>query len=351
MENYSELAFNLVNNILRLKKNNVISISGELYNSKKSNDSPLQEIPLIEELAVAIRKKSAFPILEISTTNLQERFFSEMPESIYSLSPDYYEQWIAMIDSFVEVGWQKFFNEFEPKNKAIEMNESGQKILKQIFDNNKKMVFLNYPNQDLAEILTLNYKKLLSAYYDSVNCDYRALYKQGLKLKERYFSSANYFIEDMENLLELKIIKDEANLNCANATENPLLILPAGFIDFPLLRPSLNGIFRAERVYWQKHVFEDVKIMFNEGNMRYVNFKDERKENFLLQNALMQTTAECQLTIGFNPEIYSYTNYSQYDRCLNENITITFSSPTAPSIFCSTLTGKIIKQSKKNNLK
>jgi hypothetical protein len=347
MENYSELAFNLVNNILRLKKNNVISISGELYNDKKSISAPLQEIPLIEELAVAIRKKFAFPILELSTTNLQKRFFSEMPESIYSLSPDYYKNWIAMIDSFIEIGWQKYFSEFESKTNAAEMNDTSQNILEQIFENNKKMVFLNYPNQDLAEILNLNYRKLLSAYHDSVNCDYRALYKQGLKLKERYFSSANYFIEDMENLLELKIIKDEANLNCANATENPLIVLPAGFIDFPLLRPSLNGIFRAERVYWQKFVFADVKIMFNHGNIRYVNFKDERKENFLLQNALMQTAAECQLTIGFNPQIYSYTNYSQYDRCLNENITITFSGPAAPSIFCSTLTGKIIKQSKK----
>ncbi len=59
MEKYSELAFNIINNLLKIQKNEVISISGEIHNSHSTNE-PLIEIPIIEELAVAIRKKKGY---------------------------------------------------------------------------------------------------------------------------------------------------------------------------------------------------------------------------------------------------------------------------------------------------
>lgn len=347
MENYSESAFNIINNLLRVKKDNVISISGEIYNSEKSND-PLIEISLIEELAVAVRKKAAFPILDITTTNLQERFNNEMPENIYSQTSKYYKDWVNLIDSFIEVGWQKFSNEFEQniKSSSHEMSESSQALFKQIFDNNKKMLFLNYPNAQLANYLDIDFKKLRSLYNEAINCDYRYLFKQGSLLKDRFFSSANYIIEDETCALELKISKDQASLNCGNPNENPQIILPAGFIEFPLIRPSLNGVINAEKIYYQNQLFTDVKIMFKDGNIRYVTFLHDHIENFQLKNALMHSSNNCLLTIGFNPDMGKYTNYTHYDRCLNENITITFFNSEKPNIFVSTLKGNISKFSK-----
>ena len=93
MEKYSELAFNIVNNLLKIHNDNVISIAGEIHNSNNSEE-PLIELPLIEELAVAIRKRKAFPVLEISTESLKKRFFAEMPEDIFSVPPNYYKNWM-----------------------------------------------------------------------------------------------------------------------------------------------------------------------------------------------------------------------------------------------------------------
>ena len=104
---YSEIVFKIINSVLKVKEGDVISISSEIQNAGNSPE-PLSELPLVEELAVGIRKKKAFPVLEISTENLQKRFFSEMNEEIYALPLNYYLKWIEDIDCFIEVGWKHY---------------------------------------------------------------------------------------------------------------------------------------------------------------------------------------------------------------------------------------------------
>ncbi len=345
MDKYTGFVQNIISEILRIKKGNVVSISAELYNCEIGSDLT-NDIPLVEELALLIRKKAAFPILDITTTNLQNRFFKEIPAEIHKLSTSYYSNWVDLIDIFIEVGWQKYSDEFSTTFHDSEMNEIGQNLIEKIFDNNKKMLFLNFPNQQLAEHLNSDFKKLLDFYLDAVNCDYRYLYKQGIILKDRYFSSANYIIEDVTNVLELKINKDQALVNSGSSSENKLIVMPVGFIEFPLIRKSLNGIISAEKIYYKSHLFKNVKIMFKEGNIRFITFKEEKKENFILQNALMRSNSHCTLTLGFNPQISSHSNYALYDRAMNENITLTFSYPGDSNIYVSTYSGKIGKYSK-----
>ena len=344
MENFPELAFNIINNLLRIKKDNVISISGEIYNSQNSPQQ-LLEIPIIEELAIAIRKKEAFPILELSTTNLRDRFFNEMPKNIYSLPPSYYIKQIEIIDAFIEIGWQKFSSDsLESESiQSKEMAKSTNDLKIKIYEDNKKILFLNYPNYELAKYLNIDFKKLLVKYSDAVNCNYQYLQKTGVILKEKYFSSANYKIENLTNVLEFKIKKDAAILNSGDQNETQFIILPAGFIEFPLIRTNLNGIIVFERAYYRQHLFEDVKILFENGKIRYLIFKVERKENFFIRNALMSSINECSISLGYNPEIKSYSNFSIYDRCIDENITFTFICEDKSEIFLTTKKVKIEK--------
>ena len=87
MEKYIELSYNIINNLLRIQKDDVVSISGEIRNGANA-DYALIELPLIEEIAVAIRKKKAFPVLELTTENLKKRFFVEMPDDVFSVPPN-----------------------------------------------------------------------------------------------------------------------------------------------------------------------------------------------------------------------------------------------------------------------
>jgi len=345
MEKYSELAFNIINNLLKIQKNEVVSISGEIHNAHSAND-PLIEIPVIEELAVAIRKKRAFPFLEISTEKLKKRFFSEMPDEIFSVPPDYYKNWINLIDKFIEISWESYYSDFhQTSDKQIkQLQDSTNSIMEHLFEQKKKIIFLNFPTQQLAEFIGTDYEKLVDTYIRGVNCDYNLLKINGEEYREQYFSFSHYRITTHSESLAIKINRDKPDLFSGDITEHQVLVLPTGIIEFPIERESMNGIYFAEKIYYKKRNYNNVKIKFENGSIRYVAFKEDKKGNFQLQNELINNDKDCFLTLGFNQDIKEYTNYFSYDRCIDGNISMKFFDKDSKPIFLSNLNSRIDKE-------
>ncbi|MBN2460648.1 MAG: hypothetical protein JXB60_03490 [Candidatus Cloacimonetes bacterium] len=322
MENYSEIAFNIVNNFLKIYKDMVIVITGEIHNAPDSRE-PLVEIPLIEELAVAIRKRNAFPVLEISTQKLKERFFREIPSEMMKMPPHYYNNWLDSINSFIEVGWKSLTDEF-----AVQEDEDYQrfkkttsKIWDKIFQQKKKIIFLNFPTWELAGYIGADFDQLRRAYLKAINCNYNLLNIKSEEYREEYFSFSDYQINSETDKLLLKLEKDKPALFAA---DNPIVILPSGFIEFPVIRDSLHGCFQAEKAYFKGLIQEDVRICFENGNVRFITFRHQEKGNFRLQNSLINSIDNCFLTIGYNNELNQWTNYHFYDRCRIGNISLSF---------------------------
>jgi len=345
MEKYSELAFNIINNLLKIQKNEVVSISGEIHNAHSAND-PLSEIPVIEELAVAIRKKKAFPFLEISTERLKKRFFAEMPDEIFSVPPDYYKNWINLIDKFIEISWESYYSDFhQTSDKQIkQLQNSTNSIMEHLFEQKKKIIFLNFPTQQLAEFIDTDYEKLVDTYIRGVNCDYNLLKINGEEYREQYFSFSHYRITTHSESLAIKINRDKPDLFSGDITEHQILVLPTGIIEFPIERESMNGIYFAEKIYYKKRNYNNIKIKFENGSIRYVAFKEDKKGNFQLQNELINNDKDCFLTLGFNQDIKEYTNYFSYDRCIEGNISMKFFDKDSKPIFLSNLNSRIDKE-------
>ncbi|MCF7858637.1 MAG: hypothetical protein K9N07_04855 [Candidatus Cloacimonetes bacterium] len=345
MENFSELAFNIINNLLQIKQNDVISISGEIHNDSNANE-PLAEIPLIEELAVAIRKRKAFPVLEMSTEKLKKRFFAEMPDEVFSVPPNYYKNWINAIDMFIEISWESYSSDFHNRSdrQMKQFKNSTNSIMMHLFQQKKKIIFLNFPTHELAEYIDIDHQKLLTTYMNGVNCNYNLLKINGEEYRDRFFAFSNYRITTHNNSLALKIDKAKPELFTGDTTEHPIIVLPTGIIEFPIVRESMNGIYFAEKIYYKKRNYNNVKIKFENGSIRYVAFKEDKKGNFHLQNELINSNKECFLTLGFNKDIKEYTNYFSYDRCIDGNISMKFLDKDSKPIFLSNLNSKIDKE-------
>ena len=345
MEKYSELAFNIVNNLLKIHNDNVISIAGEIHNSNNSEE-PLIELPLIEELAVAIRKRKAFPVLEISTESLKKRFFAEMPEDIFSVPPNYYKNWINSIDIFIEVGWESFSTDFkETAEKQIkQFKDSTQSIMEYLFEQKKKLIFLNFPTHELAGYIGTDFEKLCSIYFNAANCNYNLLSLYGNDLKDEFYSYANYKIVTRDEELELKIHRDKIELYTGDPADHQIVFIPTGIIEVPIERQSLNGVFFADKIYYKDKSYDNVKIKFENGTIRYVAFTKDVKGNYHLQSEFVNSLEECYLTIGFNKNIFEFTNYYSYDRCIDGNISLKFFDRSEHSIFVSNLKAEISKR-------
>lgn len=344
MQSYSEIAFKIINHFLKLYNDSIVSISGEIHNQEGSQN-PLVELPLIEELAVAIRSRKAFPVLELTTANLRQRFFSEMPEEVLSISPRYYQNWIDDIDIFIEVNWKNLTSEFDYREaeRFEVLKESSKEIWNKIFAQKKKIIFLNYPTSELAENIGRDFQDLHQAYLEALNCNYNWIKLTTEELLETYFPYSRYQISTASEQLKVQ----QSNEKPVSFLESgQLVILPAGYLEIPIQRNSLQGVFQATRVYYQGGVREDIKINFEEGKIRFVTFSEDQKGNFKLQNAIMNCREKCSLVIGYNPEVKNYTNYSLYDRCLRDSVSLHLTSADGRDILLSSNKAKITKINK-----
>ncbi|MFC1898165.1 hypothetical protein ACFLYJ_01190 [Candidatus Cloacimonadota bacterium] len=345
MEKYTELSYNIINNLLRIQKDDVVSISGEIRNGAHE-EFALIEVPFIEEIAVAIRKKKAFPVLELTTENLKKRFFAEMPDEVFSVPPNYYKNWINSIDIFIEVGWESFSSDFiESSEKQIKkFKDSTQSVMEHLFEQRKKLIFLNFPTHELAGYIETDYDALQSFYLNAVNCNYNLMKIYGTELHDKFFSFSNYMINSKDEKLSLKILRDKIEIFDGDTTKKQIVVIPTGLVEIPLDRQNLDGVFFADKIYYKNKTHNNVKIKFENGAVRYVAFTEDKKGNYHMQSEFINSVEECYLTIGFNKNIFNYTNYYSYDRCIDGNVSLKFFDRTYKPIFISCLNAEITKR-------
>ena len=344
MKTFSEFAFQIVNHFLKLSENNVISISAEIRNSENSID-PLSEIDLAEELALEIRKKRAFPFLDISTENLKRRFFNEMPESVFSQTPEYYLKWIDSINTFIEISWKNIAENFysESFQNKLQMQKSTHLIWQKIVEQNKNIVFLNFPSRELAEFLNIDYEHLKQVYLKAATCNYNRLRIDGLNLKEQYLHHQDFVIRSHKDELYIRTDSQHPELFSDNSENHQIYVLPTGFLGIQLNRKKINGFYFAEQLYYDRKIHHHVKIHFDAGYVRFISFPEENENTEICRNAILNSKEECFLMIGFNPELTERTGFLLYDRCLQGNISISLTDANQKKIVLSNCKVKIEK--------
>ena len=324
MPTLAEIVYKITDTVLNIQPGNVVSVAAEIHNSSNTSN-PLSELPFTEELATRIRKKKAFPVLEISTENLQKRFFSEMSDEIFSLPMDYYLKWIQDIDFFIEIGWKLSDpGTNEEREKYASVRRAADTIINKIVKAEKKILFLNFPTKQLAELINSNYEELLEVYLQLMNCNYFSLKMKAKDLSENVLIHNDIIINSGVEQLKITLKKQSIEVLDGSLGDQHILSLPAGVVSVELERHRLSGVFSASRVYYKHSVFNDVKISFENGNIRYISFPDDNDENKKVKEALEEASAYCLMKTGLNNSISEYTNFSVYDVCISDNISLCF---------------------------
>ena len=320
----TEIVYKITDTVLKVQAGNVVSVSAEIHNSTNTAN-PLSELPFTEELATRIRKLKAFPVLEISTENLQKRFFSEMSDEVFSLPMDYYLRWIQDIDFFIEVGWKLSApGTNEEREKYASVRRAADAIINKIVKADKTILFLNFPTKQLAELTGGNYDELLNAYFKMMNCNYFSLQMKAKDLSENTLNTNEVHIISGTEQLNITLRKQSIEVMDGTLGNKNIMSLPAGVVTVEVERHRLSGIFNAGRIYYKNEVFQAVKICFDSGNIRYITFLEDHKNNSILEDALSGSSAFCLMKIGINNALKEYTNFSVYDTCISDNISLCF---------------------------
>lgn len=344
MKELQKTANNLINNFLKIRKDDIVSIASEIYNCSEAKE-PLVEMEIVETLFLELLRKKAHPLLNISVQNIQEKVKQEFPQSLQLIPDRFNRNFIENIDSFIEVGWKKLSRQILPGNEASEPGKDPQIFYwHKIFQYKKKITFLNFPTPELAQHINTDYTKLQEVYLKGIDCNYVELKKQAEELKDEFFSYANYRITTAKEKLNIKIIKDSFQYFMGSPQDHQVSILPAGVIEFPMAKINLEGVFLAEKVYYKDLIFNNVKLSFSDGIIRYISFKAEDKGNYALQNKIMSSQKECYFSLGFNDSITEYTGFYLYDRCIRGNICLKFFDQDSFPIVFSNIKAEIKKR-------
>lgn len=336
MDKYSKIAFKLVSIMLKVKKGNTVSIAGEIHNL---GNEPLVEIPLIEELAIAIRKREGFPVLDISTESLKSRYVKEIPEKDFDI--DYYSKYVDLIDIFIDVGWRS-----NPDILHQLTDEEYQEILdrtnsiwQRIFENDKKVLFMGYPTRELANYYQLNLKMLQDAYFNGIDCDYNKL-----------FSAINYEMEQLGYYDSFEVVTSVNKLVCRYKKENcvsfngqfqdsAMMTLPTGRIEIKV--DDISGSFFAEKVFYKTDVYENVEIHFEKGMIKDVDFSNIQSGNNKLESILKSKISNVIAFLGFNEELRGYINYLLFDKNNKDNFSLQLRTENQETVTLANMHNKI----------
>jgi len=333
----SKLVFNVVSQFLKIKENDVVSVSVEIFD--KIN--PLLEVPVMEELAVAIRKRMAFPTLEVTTQNLQKRFFSELSEDALGLVPKYYIKWISEISAFVEIGWKALGNHFEEEKAPSKIFfEAVYTVLEEIYKQKKKMVFLNFPSQELSDYVQIPLKTLFKNYFSAANCNYKRLLEKTRYIEDKLKYNEKITIKSGDK--QLKFLTNPNKVESFSGSEMALITLPTGKVEVPIKKSFIKGDFFAEMVYYKHMILNDVTILFENGYAKKVTVENGKSSDiFNFKNNLIGAKGECFLSIGTNEAAENFSNFYSYDRVINNTVSLKFFDPRDNPIILLSKSSKI----------
>lgn len=336
MDKYSIIAFKIVSILLKIKKGDVVSIAGEIHNL---GNEPLSEISLIEELAIAIRKREGFPVLDISTEKLKNRYLLEIENKSFDFS--YFSKYVDLIDTFVDIGWRsnpEIMNQLSDADYQ-EIVEHSNFIWSKIIESGKKILFMGYPTRELANYYQLNLNFLQESYFNGIDCDYSKLLSRSNFLQEQLsFNNAVSLNTNSENLI-CRYKKENIVLHNGQFNNSTTMILPTGRTE--VMIDKIDGKFFAEKIYFKTKIFENIELEINNNVISEVNFSLQKTGNNELESILKTNIKKFILQIGINEELKEYSNYLLFDKNILGNSTIKLYTETDIEISFSNIHSEI----------
>ncbi|HOD55384.1 MAG TPA: hypothetical protein PKJ08_12725 [Candidatus Cloacimonadota bacterium] len=317
------LAYNIIHNVIKIKQKQIINLSAEIHNGYDL-DNPLIEIPLLEEMALEIRKAGGFAVLDIASENLRKRVFTEMNSNNLKLPAHYYEKWVSLADVFIDFGWlsNPYFTHDIPSYYLSNYNKSAKELWDQIQIQMKKVVLMGFPTEALAKFYNLNYSVLREKYFAAINIEYYFLKKHIVLVDEKLKKSNEWNLITEDRNLAFTFLQQNSMIYNGDFLNRCYIILPTGKIEKQIVHLTLDGIFYAESVYLDNQYYTDIQIIFEKGKVISVDFLNRQNNSNFLHSLLFNPIQEAYLCLGMNSALQEPIRYSLFDECVLKNCTI-----------------------------
>ena len=172
-----DLAEKLVAQCANLREGDLVLITGGA-----------QDVKLLEDLAVHVRKLGAFPLVNLVSEGVIRRYFDEVPEKYDSQAPQMNLELANLITASINIasGLTPGLLADVPAERRAAVAQASTPVGELLLKRSVRQVNLGnglYPTEELAELYGMSHSQLADIFWQGVNADYAELQTRGEAVK------------------------------------------------------------------------------------------------------------------------------------------------------------------------
>jgi aminopeptidase len=264
-----KLAERLVTQSAGVKEGEVVLIS-----------SGPENIELLEDIAVQVRKVGAFPLVTVGTDRMAKRMYTDVPEKYDSQTDQGDVKLAGVVNVSIFVGRQSaegLFADADPKRLAARA-KANESIQDAYYKNGVRTIEVDnglYPNDWLAKRYGMSDDDLSKTFWGGVNVDYADLQSRGAQVSAALAGGSEIHITDAGGT-DLKVrvggrkygVSDGIiSADDAKTAAGQSVYLPAGEVYVAPVPGTAEGkVVRAKEFYQGKEV-NNLVLTFSAGKL------------------------------------------------------------------------------------
>jgi aminopeptidase len=245
-----------------------------------------EDLPLLEDMAVEVRKRGADPLVTVASQGLGRRMYDEVPPKYDTRLPEMDLKLVGMIDVYIgtEFGEQRRFKGVSAERMAAR-GKAAAPVAALARKRGVRSVFLGnglYPSAERAEQFGISRDQLAGMMYGGVDADYDALQSTGEQVrkvlaggKELRITNPNgtdfrVGISGRPITVSDGIISSDDRKKGGAATS---VWLPAGEVFLTPVAGTANGVVITDEDYIQGQPIVELRLEFKEGKLTSMTAK------------------------------------------------------------------------------
>lgn len=239
-----------------------------------------EDLPLLEDIAIEVRKAGAHPLVTVNTTRFARRSYDEVPARYDTQVPEVARRMAGMIDVFIstESGEGRRMKGVPPERMAARAKAFAP-VIEAMTKHNVRSVSLGnglYPSEERAEQFGISREELARLMYGGVDADYAELQRTGEQLRKTLAAGKQMRITSADGTdLRLGIagrpvqVSDGVISAEDRKRGSPAVSvwLPAGEVFLTPVPGSANGVLVADHVFYQGDRVDGLRLEVKGGKV------------------------------------------------------------------------------------
>lgn len=304
---HEALAQKLVNQCVNIHEGEIVLVSGGV-----------NDIELLENIAVNVRKLGAFPLLTVGSERMTRRMYTDVPTKFDTQTPELSLKLLDFVTAMISVDYGQspgLLADVAPE-RFVTLSKTNEPVSELVMKRNIKGVNLGnglYPSDAQAKQFGLSKEELYDIFWKGVNTDYSKLEAISKNIKEVLSDGKEVHITNPNGTdLKLSIEKKPAFSSDGSLSAEDLkkgfassqVYLPAGEVFIAPVAGSAEGKVVVDRVFYQDKEILGVTLTFQKGKLTSMTAKSGIEPLKAMYDAAESGKDEFgYIDFGINPDV------------------------------------------------